>query len=105
VHKFYQEHGVLPLPGSVPDMKAQSADYIELQNLYKSKARADVAWVAGQVRQIEVELKRVPIPDSEIELFCKNAAYMQHIKGKATGEWIGGHLGDAEIKNLGKFYA
>jgi NEDD8-activating enzyme E1 regulatory subunit len=53
IKEFYGEHEVLPLSGSVPDMKAQSTDYIRLQNIYKSKARQDVLEVSELVRGIE----------------------------------------------------
>lgn len=33
VQKFYKTHSVLSLPGSVPDMKGYSKDYISLQRL------------------------------------------------------------------------
>lgn len=35
IHQFYEKHGQLPLPGAVPDMKARSDTYIQLQNIYK----------------------------------------------------------------------
>ena len=87
IRSFYQTHGVLPLPGSLPDMKAQSADYIKLQNIYRAKARKDVAEVVGQVRRLEEELpidtdrKRRPVPEEEIEAFCKNAAHVKILHG------------------------
>lgn len=69
-------------------MKARSADYISLQNVYKSKARADVAEVLHTVRSIEASLKREsrhgehqPVPESEIEQFCKNAAHVKVLTG------------------------
>ncbi|KAL4996100.1 hypothetical protein BDV10DRAFT_173154, partial [Aspergillus recurvatus] len=34
VREFYETHQVLPLPGTLPDMKAQSADYVLLQKIY-----------------------------------------------------------------------
>jgi amyloid beta precursor protein binding protein 1 len=55
---FYTKYGVLPVPGAVPDMKARSKDYIQLQNVYKSKARKDV------------------------EAFCKNAAHIKLVRGR-----------------------
>lgn len=77
IKQFYDTHGVLPLPGTMPDMKATSAEYIKLQTIYKSKARADVAEVAKIVRRSEEALSRLsPIDDSEIEAFCKNAAHV-----------------------------
>ncbi|KAL2870658.1 NEDD8-activating enzyme E1 regulatory subunit [Aspergillus lucknowensis] len=83
VREFYEQHRVLPLPGSLPDMKAQSADYVSLQNLYKSKARKDVAEVAKTIRRIESELGRsTEISVRDIEIFCKNASHIQVIRGR-----------------------
>ncbi|KEF54191.1 uncharacterized protein A1O9_09986 [Exophiala aquamarina CBS 119918] len=78
---FYDAHGVLPLPGSLPDMKATSEEYIKLQNLYKSKARSDIAEVKQTVQQLlETKLDKAttsPIPDVEIDSFCKNASQVR----------------------------
>lgn len=64
-------------------MKAQSADYIELQNIYKAKARSDLAIVADKVRMLERDLQRdSPIDEKEIEAFCKGAAFIRLIKGQ-----------------------
>ncbi|KAK4697489.1 NEDD8-activating enzyme E1 regulatory subunit, partial [Lecanoromycetidae sp. Uapishka_2] len=80
---FYALHGVLPLPGVLPDMKAQSSDYIQLQNLYKSKARSDVDEVTQTVRNSERELgMNAPIGDREIEAFCKGAQFVKLIHGR-----------------------
>ncbi|OJD36562.1 nedd8-activating enzyme e1 regulatory subunit [Diplodia corticola] len=81
---FYNKHGVLPLPGSVPDMKAKSADYIKLQNVYKAKARADLAEVTETVRALEQQLVRTPdsVPAQEIEAFCKNAGHIKLVRGR-----------------------
>jgi len=78
IKAFYDKHGVLPLPGTLPDMKATSEGYISLQNVYKSKARADVAEVISTVRSTESALSHTPpIPDAEIEAFCKNASHVR----------------------------
>lgn len=64
-------------------MKAQSADYIELQNIYKAKARNDLAEVVDRVRMLESKLQRVsPVDEKEIEAFCKGAAFIKLIKGQ-----------------------
>ncbi|GBF66292.1 NEDD8-activating enzyme E1 regulatory subunit [Trichophyton mentagrophytes] len=85
VKDFYETHSVLPLPGSLPDMKAQSSDYIWLQNIYKSKARSDAAEVLATVRNLECKLRAgregVPISEKEIDTFCKNAAHIKVIRG------------------------
>ncbi|CAL5873142.1 uncharacterized protein PFLUO_LOCUS7411 [Penicillium psychrofluorescens] len=84
IHKFCEENkGLLPLPGSLPDMKAQSADYVSLQNIYKAKARRDVDEVTATVRQLETQIGRTaPIPEREIEVFCKNAADIKVVRGR-----------------------
>ncbi|KAL4902987.1 hypothetical protein BDW74DRAFT_157233 [Aspergillus multicolor] len=83
VRDFYETHRVLPLPGSLPDMKAQSADYVSLQNIYKSKARKDIAEVTETIRRIESRLSRtIGVPDRDIEIFCKNAFHIQVIRGR-----------------------
>lgn len=86
VKKFHETHGVLPLSGSLPDMKAKSADYISLQNLYKTKAREDVNAVKTYVDEIQSNLDRKelhPIPDGEITAFCKNAAHVRVVHGRS----------------------
>lgn len=80
---FYTKYGVLPVPGSVPDMKARSADYIQLQNVYKSKARKDLAEVVESVRFLERNAHRsTPIEEKDIEAFCKNAAHIKLVRGR-----------------------
>lgn len=64
-------------------MKAKSADYIQLQNIYKAKARKDLAAVVGKVRLLEKELQRKSaVDEQEIEAFCKGAAFVKLIKGR-----------------------
>lgn len=80
---FYTKYGVLPVPGSVPDMKARSKDYIELQNVYKSKARKDFAEVLQSVRFLERNANRsAPIDEKDVETFCKNAAHIKLVRGR-----------------------
>jgi NEDD8-activating enzyme E1 regulatory subunit len=85
IRQFYTKHGELPLPGAVPDMKAQSADYIKLQNIYKTKAREDCAEVIDTVRELEQSTGRSPklaINEKEIENFCKGAAHIHLVRGR-----------------------
>ena len=80
---FYTKYGVLPVPGSVPDMKARSKDYIQLQNVYKSKARKDLAEVLESVRFLERNANRsIPIEEKDVEAFCKNAAHIKLVRGR-----------------------
>ena len=52
INQFYAKHKALPLRGNVPDMKAKSQVYIQLQNIYKTKARQDVAEVLEAAQAI-----------------------------------------------------
>ena len=84
VHWFACKHNnLLPLPGTLPDMKAQSKDYVALQNLYRRKAQADLAEVTTKVREIEKKHERPhPIDAKEIEAFCKGAAFVKLVHGR-----------------------
>ena len=71
-------------------MKAQSADYIQLQNIYKTKARKDQAEVTAEVRVLERQLgKHAAVDDKEIEAFCKGAAHVKLVKGRPLRIAIG----------------
>lgn len=83
IRNFHLHHSALPLPGALPDMKAQSADYIQLQNIYKAKARKDLAEVVQDVRSVEKQLGReFLIEEKEVEAFCKGAAFVKLVKGR-----------------------
>ncbi|KAI9696333.1 MAG: hypothetical protein M1820_008175 [Bogoriella megaspora] len=79
IKHFYESHGLLPLPGTVPDMKAQSKDYIELQGVYKAKARKDVAEVMSYIGSQDASR----IEEKEVEAFCKNAAFIKLVRGQS----------------------
>lgn len=103
LNEFYQKHQVLPLPGSLPDMKALSADYVALQSLYKAKAKKDVEEVTEIVRRIESQLgsRPAPIPDKEIEVFCKNAAHVKVVRGRDIPQLDDAYTQRAISSNLG----
>lgn len=82
VKEFYEKHGRLPVPGGLPDMKAQSNVYIKLQNLYKDKARSDAKEVLTHVRNTP---SGRGIDAAEIELFCTNARFIKLIDGADGG--------------------
>jgi amyloid beta precursor protein binding protein 1 len=83
IHAFYERHTELPLPGSVPDMKAQSETYVRLQNIYKAKARADVDEVLATV---SASPGGNTIPREEVEVYCKNAAFVKLIRHSQPSE-------------------
>ncbi|KAI0154866.1 hypothetical protein GGR57DRAFT_511825 [Xylariaceae sp. FL1272] len=76
---FYQKHGCLPLPGSLPDMKAKSSVYVKLQSLYKEKARRDAQEVLEIVRTSPGGKQ---VGSAEVDLFCKNARFVKLVNAK-----------------------
>ncbi|KAM0361481.1 hypothetical protein ACHAP4_001949 [Fusarium culmorum] len=76
VKRFHNEHSRLPVPGGLPDMKAQSSVYIKLQNIYKERARQDVSQVLETVRGIP---GGEDVDPEQVELFCKNARFIKLI--------------------------
>ncbi|KAK0370376.1 ThiF family protein [Colletotrichum limetticola] len=82
VRDFYEKHGCLPVPGGLPDMKAQTSVYVELQNIYKAKARKDAAEVLESVRQ---KAGGEGVDAAEVDLFCKNAAFVKLVVPASGG--------------------
>ncbi|KAF4971946.1 hypothetical protein FZEAL_9716 [Fusarium zealandicum] len=78
VKQFLSKQGRLPVPGGLPDMKAQSSVYIKLQNIYKERARQDVSQVLETVRSVS---GGEDIEPAQVELFCKNARFIKLING------------------------
>jgi NEDD8-activating enzyme E1 regulatory subunit len=88
----------LPLPGALPDMKAQSSVYVKLQSIYKAKARRDVEEVLQTVRTMPGGEKVDP---GEVEMFCKNARFVKLINVTASD----GDLSKVFCEQLGPFDA
>lgn len=59
-------------------MKAQSEVYVRLQNIYKAKARQDVAEVMDSVRSDSFGHQ---ITMEEVQTYCKNSAFLKLIRG------------------------
>jgi amyloid beta precursor protein binding protein 1 len=76
VKEFYEKNKRLPVPGGLPDMKAQSSVYIKLQNIYKDKARRDANEILDIVRGAA---GGEDIDPAEIELFAANARFIKLI--------------------------
>ncbi|XP_010510023.1 PREDICTED: NEDD8-activating enzyme E1 regulatory subunit AXL [Camelina sativa] len=67
--------GEVPLEGSIPDMTSSTEHYINLQNIYYSKAEADFLSMEQRVKNILVKVGQDPssISKPTIKSFCKNA--------------------------------
>ncbi|KAI1466939.1 uncharacterized protein F4812DRAFT_70991 [Daldinia caldariorum] len=95
IEAFYNKHGCLPLPGALPDMKAQSTVYVKLQNIYKEKARRDALEVLETARALPGGKEVDP---AEVDLFCKNARFVKLINATPTSEDLDA-IFDAETTN------
>ncbi|KAI1857694.1 hypothetical protein JX265_011109 [Neoarthrinium moseri] len=82
VKKFHDKHGALPLPGSLPDMKAESKVYVKLQSIYKAKARKDVSEVLETARAMA---GGEDVDPAEVEMFCKNASFVKLVNATTDG--------------------
>ncbi|KAF9924370.1 NEDD8-activating enzyme E1 regulatory subunit [Linnemannia zychae] len=86
VRNFVNDHekseGLLPLSGTIPDMKAQTDSYVTLQSIYKTKAKQDVKEVSKQVDAVleSLGLASGLIDPEEIETFCKYSAFLKVIR-------------------------
>ncbi|KAH0556927.1 hypothetical protein GP486_005287 [Trichoglossum hirsutum] len=99
VKDFERKHHVLPLHGSVPDMKAKTADYIRLQKVYKAKARQDAAEVLANMRVIKGELgcTSEEIYERVVDDFCREAAFVRFFRGQRLPVACGGEDGEFEL--------
>ena len=84
VNEFLVKYGVLPIPGTIPDMKAKSHDYVTLQNTYRAKAKTDAVSVTSHVRKLEQQLgRKQQVPDAEIAAFCKSSGSLKLVTGRS----------------------
>ena len=68
----------LPLTSTLPDMKADTTNYIHLQKLYKAKAEEDKKIFRGLVR--------VPVDEAVVDLFVRNAHHLKLTRGTKWGQ-------------------
>ncbi|CCX07335.1 hypothetical protein FPQ18DRAFT_381308 [Pyronema domesticum] len=76
-----QGAGLLPLSGGFPDMKAESKSYVELQNMYRTRAQRDAALVLENAQATLSKLGRDPesITLEEVSLFTKHSNFIRRI--------------------------
>jgi len=75
---------LLPLHGSLPDMKATTTGYNTLLSLYRGKSKEDLAWIKNRVDELfnEKSIKGKGIDDEMINVFVKNAPFVKVVKGR-----------------------
>lgn len=82
--------GLLPLPGILPDMTAETSLYINLQNVYRAKAQQDADAVFHRVEVLLKDLNKSNdwVSEKDVRLFCREAAYIAVVRGtKITDEY------------------
>lgn len=81
--RFVASAGGLPLPGSVPDMKAESKQYVALQLVYRTKAGHDADALGKLLDDVlaEAHLTRqdVAVDDDAVRTFARHARFLQVI--------------------------
>ncbi|TIC56464.1 hypothetical protein E3Q01_02442 [Wallemia mellicola] len=83
--EFTKRHGVLPHPGTLPDLHTDTQTYVNLQSIYKNKAREDVNELKEILKGI-VDKFSIPIEnfnDDIIASFAKHSGYLKVIKGSS----------------------
>uniref|UniRef100_A0A8C3QHM2 NEDD8-activating enzyme E1 regulatory subunit n=1 Tax=Cyanoderma ruficeps TaxID=181631 RepID=A0A8C3QHM2_9PASS len=80
--------GSLPVRGTIPDMMADSSKFIKLQNVYREKAKKDIAAVGSHAAKLLQSLGKAPesISERELKLFCSNAAFLRLVRCRSLAE-------------------
>lgn len=81
-------NGWLPVPGIIPDMTADTENYINLQTVYRSQAIQDADMVYKRVQQHlqELNLPSELITDKEVKLFCREFASIAVLRGTCIAD-------------------
>lgn len=75
--------GWLPVTGTIPDMTADTSNYLNLQNVYRSQAMndADIIYRYAQQHLNNLNLPNELITDRDVKLFCREAATLAIVRG------------------------
>lgn len=86
--RFLNEHGSLPLRGSLPDMFSDSKSYIQLQRVYQKKAGQDINSIMDYVTQVyaQLNLGNGKMSETEVKRFCKNSHFLKVVRTKSLEE-------------------
>ena len=84
--------GMLPLIGTIPDMTADTATYVNLQHLYATQAAADVSAVQAYMREVGttegLSADDLVAPE-DLKRFCKNAHSLCNVTyASAAAEYL-----------------
>jgi amyloid beta precursor protein binding protein 1 len=74
-----------PLHGSIPDMTSSTSWYVELQKIYQTKAKFDVAYLKQLVLSQDADSCGT-VTDEDIETFCKNVSSLHRLQTRSFAE-------------------
>lgn len=109
LHLFTAARGYLPLTASIPDMKADTKQYIELQGRYKRQADAERKEFVGLLREVVAQTGQrhvegdgeVPgFSDDAILEFVKNAHGLKVLRGREWGVSRPGDVGKSSLYSI-----
>ncbi|XP_059680697.1 NEDD8-activating enzyme E1 regulatory subunit isoform X2 [Gavia stellata] len=80
--------GSLPVRGTIPDMIADSSKFIKLQNVYREKAKKDIAAVGNHAAKLLQSLGKASesISERELKLLCSNSAFLRVVRCRSLSE-------------------
>lgn len=81
-------NGWCPLAGIIPDMTADTENYINLQNVYRQKALNDAELIYKRAQQHLQELGKSAdsLSDKEVKLFCREFATISVLRGTCIAD-------------------
>ncbi|ORX93799.1 NEDD8-activating enzyme E1 regulatory subunit [Basidiobolus meristosporus CBS 931.73] len=84
----HEGNGLLPVSGSLPDMKSDTERYIALQNIYRQKAKEDLLAFKNHLNKLLTRVNRPAnsITEEQIEVFCKNTGFLTVLKYRSIAE-------------------
>lgn len=87
--QFVAQNNCLPLRGTIPDMTSDSAKYIQLQQIYRLKAKEDSETVNSIIQTLP-KAQNVNITENEVNLFCKNVQSLRVLRTSAIEAELNG---------------
>lgn len=84
----HDNDGWVPLAGMIPDMTADTDNYINLQNVYRQKALndADLVYKRAQQHLQELALGNDLITDKDVKLFCREFTSISMLRGSCIAD-------------------
>ncbi|GJQ79507.1 putative NEDD8-activating enzyme E1 regulatory [Trypoxylus dichotomus] len=88
LRELVQNEGSLPVRGSLPDMAADTVNYVALQQLYQKQAQLQAEAIYRRALQIARNLGQAPdtISEQEVKLFCKHASELYVASGSCIAD-------------------